>query len=230
VAEATALLGARTPGGSRIATAEPGYLLAHSSSDIVRHCELLEPLPAPGEVSVAATPGRGFGEWNLDIVSRDRPGLLAAFTGVLADAEVDVARAVLATWDDGGALQALVVRWGEPGVGDLQRAFEASLSEPWASPAVPDAHVHFGHDASPLYTTCDVTTADRPGLLHALAVAIAAAGADIHAACVTTRDGTARDRFDLSAEGRKLDPPRETAIRVGIRDGVAPLRAARRLR
>jgi [protein-PII] uridylyltransferase len=224
VAEATALLGARTPVGNRIATAEPGYLLAHSSSDIVRHCELLESLPAPGVVRVAATPGRNAGEWNLDVVTRDRVGLLAAFTGVLADAGVDVARAVLATWDDGGALQALVVRSGEPDVGDLQHAFEASLAEPWTSPAVPDAHVTFGHDASPLYTTCDVTTADRPGLLHALAVAIAAAGADIHAACVTTRNGTARDRFDLSAAGRKLEPTREAAIRAGIRGGIAPVR------
>ena len=35
---------------NRIAACPPGYLLAHDSGDIARHCELLEPLPAPGEV------------------------------------------------------------------------------------------------------------------------------------------------------------------------------------
>jgi predicted amino acid-binding ACT domain protein len=165
----------------RITGAPPGYLLAHPSSVIVRHCEMLEPLPSAGEMRVVVTPTATPGRWNLDVATFDRPGLLAAFTGVLHRAGIDVTQAVLATWDDGGA------RWT------------------------------FDHSASPLYTACEVTASDEPGLLHAIAAAMAAAGVDIHAARVTTVDGLARDYFDLSDRlGNKLDRAREDAIVEGL--------------
>ncbi|MHB8669730.1 MAG: ACT domain-containing protein [Acidimicrobiales bacterium] len=222
-AAAARLVGSDVAVSGRIASAPGGYLLAHRASDIARHCGLLSPLPAAGEVRVVTTPGLGRGEWRLDVASRDRPGLLAAFTGVLVRQGVDVAQAVLATWDDGGALEAFVVRCPDPPEPeDLQRALEASLDQPLSSPPVPGARVSFANGASPLYTSCEVCVADRPGLLHAMAVAIASAGADVHAACVTTVDGLARDRFDLSDRaGHRLDPSLEEAIRGRIRSGVS---------
>lgn len=230
-AAAVRMIGPAAAASARIAAAPPGYLLAHTSSDIVRQCELLSPLPAPGEVRVVATPARSPGEWHLDIAGRDRPGLLAAFTGVLVDSEIDVVQAVLATWDDGGALQALVIRSSEPPQpATLQHAFAASLDESLSSPPVPDAHVSFDDAAPTLYTRGDVVAADRPGLLHAIAVAIATTGADIHAARVTTVDGVAHDRFDLSDRtGAKLDTTLEDAIRASIRGGVDPTRRGRRV-
>jgi [protein-PII] uridylyltransferase len=200
---------------ARIAAAPPGYLLAHSSADIVRHCELLEPLAAPGDVRVVATPGRAAGVWRLDVATRDRPGLLAAFTGVLLDGELDVVQAVVATWDDGGALQAFVVRSPDaPRPAELEPVFADALVRPRAFAAIPDAHVVFDDDASPLYTACHVVAPDAPGLLHAIAGAVAAAGVDIHAARVATVDGMARDRFDLSdRDGHKLDEAQEVLIR-----------------
>jgi [protein-PII] uridylyltransferase len=164
------------------------------------------------------------------VASRDRSGLLAAFTGVLVGSGIEVVQAVLATWDDGGALEAFVVRSANPPDSQgLQNAFEASLEVPLSSPAVADAHVTFDDGASALYTCCDVRAADRPGLLHAMAVAIAAAGADVHAARVTTIDGVARDRFDLSDRScHKLDATLEEAIRAGVLCGVIGLRVGRR--
>ena len=82
----------------------------NSSSDIARHAQLLEPLCPDAEVRVLATPGKTPGTWNLDLASLDRPCLLAMFTGILVHEAIEVERAVLATWDDGAALQALVVR------------------------------------------------------------------------------------------------------------------------
>ncbi|MBV8305272.1 MAG: hypothetical protein JOZ04_13760, partial [Acidimicrobiia bacterium] len=68
---------------------------------------------------------------------------------------------------------------------------------------------------------CDVRAGDRPGLLHALAVSIAVAGADIHAARVATAGGLAHDVFDLSdASGHKLDAVLQDAIRARLRAGV----------
>jgi UTP:GlnB (protein PII) uridylyltransferase len=221
------IVGQGSPAAARIATAPPGYLLAHGSSDVARHCGLLSPLPAPAEARMVATPGQGPGEWCLDVASRDRPGLLAAFTGVFARSGIEVVQAVLATWDDGGALEAFVVRSPDPpDVHLLEQAFEASLDQPLWSPAVADAEVSFDDQASLLYTRCDVRAADRPGLLHAVAVAIAAAGVDVHAARVTTVDGVARDRFDLSdRRGGKLDPPLEMAIVDRVQRGVVGLAA-----
>jgi UTP:GlnB (protein PII) uridylyltransferase len=228
---ATRLVDATSAAAARIATAPAGYLLAHDSSDVARHCALLLPLPAPGEARVVATPGRARGVWHLDVASRDRSGLLAAFTGVLAGSGIEVVQAVLATWDDGGALQAFVVRSADPPDSHaLQNAFKASLEQPLSSPAVTGAHVTFDDGASALYTRCDVRVADRPGLLHAVAVAIAAAGADVHAARVTTIDGVARDRFDLSDRtGHKLDAPLQEAIRSGVVRGSTGRRPGRGL-
>ena len=222
-AAAIRLVGADSLAATRIATAPAGYLLAHTSSDIARHCELLSPLPATGQARVVLTPSRSRGEWHLDVGGRDRPGLLAAFAGVLARRGVDVHQAVLATWDDGAALEAFVVAALEPPeLGVLQDAFEMSLDEALWSAPIGDAEVSFANEASALYTSCDVRAPDRPGLLHAVAVAIAAAGADVHAARVTTSNGMAHDRFDLSNQaGGRLDAALEEAIRAGVTRGVA---------
>ena len=47
---------------------------------------------------------------------------------------------------------------------------------------------------------------DRPGLLHALTAAFAAAGVSVHAARITTEGDQAVDYFELSdGRGAKLD-------------------------
>jgi [protein-PII] uridylyltransferase len=229
-AAVTRLVGTDRAAAARVATSPAGYLLAHDSGDVARHCTLLSDLPPPGEVRAVVTPGRGRGEWHLDVTSRDRPGLLAAFTGVLAGSGLDVVQAVLATWADGGALEAFVVKSTDPpDAVALQDAFEASLDKPLSSPPVAEAHVTFDDVVSALYTRCDVRAGDRPGLLHALAVAITSAGADVHAARVTTVEGVARDRFDLSdSAGHKLDATLKEAIRAGVRGGLTRFRLRRR--
>jgi [protein-PII] uridylyltransferase len=217
------LVGDSSEAAARIAEAPPGYVLVHDSSDIARHCDLLSPLPDLSEVRVVATPGRSTGDWHLDVATRDRPGLLASFTGVLSNAGIDVVQAVLATWDDGAALEAFVVRSAvAPDAMTLQGAFVASLRDPLRAEPVAEASVTFDDDASPLYTRCDIRAADQPGLLHAVAVAIATAGADVHAARVTTDGGFAHDVFDLSdPSGDKLGRALQDAIRAGLCTGVA---------
>lgn len=230
IASATRLVNADAAAVARIAAAPAGYLLAHDSSDVARHAALLSPVPGPGEVRVVVTPGPAAGTWHLDVAGRDRPGLLAACTGVLAGGGIDVVQAVLATWDDGGALEAFVVRSeAPPDPSALQAVLAASLAVPQSSPPMPDAEIVFDRTASSAFTACEVHAADRPGLLHALAVAIAAAGADVHAAGVATVGGVAVDRFDLSdAAGGKLDPALEAAIRRHVHDGVTAAVPTRR--
>jgi UTP:GlnB (protein PII) uridylyltransferase len=221
-ADACALLG-DGPGSSRVATALPAYVLAHASSDLARHCEMLDPLPRAGEVRLSVTPTSVARCWHLDLVTRDRPGLLAAFSGVLAATALDVTQAVLTTWPDGAALQAFTVRAATdmPAQGDLQRALSGALGLPLQSDPVPGASVRFDDDASALYTACEVAAPDQPGLLHAIAVAIAAAGGDVHAASVRTHERIAHDHFDLSdRSGQKLDHALQHRIAERLRTGT----------
>ena len=221
------LVVADAPVTGRIATAPPGYLLAIARSDVARQCALIEPLPAPDEVRVVVTPGCTQGSWHLDLATRDRPALLAAFSRVLADAGIDVTQAVVATWPDGAALQALLIHADSPpDTSSLAAALGAARSQPISAPPIPDARITFDQHASPLYTSCRVDAPDRPGLLAAIASAIAATGTDVHAASVATHGGVACDRFDLADRaGRKLGIACQDDIRAALRDGIEPVLA-----
>jgi [protein-PII] uridylyltransferase len=224
-ADSCGLLTDGAAGASRIADAPVAYVLAHASSDLARHAELLDPLPTAGTVRVSATPTRVAGQWHLDVATRDQPGLLAAFSGVLEARDIDVTQAVLATWPDGAALQAFTVRAARlPELTELQRELTASLATALACHPVANASVAFDSETSALYTGCEIVAGDRPGLLHSIAVTIAAVGVDIHAASVTTRDGVAYDRFDLSdGRGQKLDRTHEQRIVAQLHTGTHPL-------
>ena len=225
-AAAVGVVGAGSVAATRIASAPAGYVLAHDISDIARHCELLERRPGPGDVNVVVTPSGRRDRWRVDVASMDRPGLLAALTGGLADRRLDVVQAVVATWDDGVALDAFIVHCDRPpDPGALQRTLREWLRRPLISPAVTGAEATFDDDASPIYTRCDIRAPDQRGLLHSLSVALAAVGADIHGASVTTVDGVALDRFDLSGQGgRKLSEAHRHGIRSALAEGVSLLR------
>jgi [protein-PII] uridylyltransferase len=221
---AVALLAGGSRSARRAQAAPAGYALSQGAADVARHCQLLEPCPDPDTVRLAVTPTPAG--WHVDVAARDRRGLLASTTGVLASHSLNVTQAVIATWDDGAALQAFVVDADPmPDPTRLQEDLAASLGGGLASPPVADASVDFDDDASPWYTRCDVRVADRRGLFHALAVAIADSGADVHAARASTVGDEAFDRFDLTDRfGRKLTPSIEDRIRTRIRLGLAPSR------
>ena len=58
---------------ARIANAPASYVLTHSAEELVRHAELVEPLPRPGQARVAV---RGMAndehEWMVNIATKDR--------------------------------------------------------------------------------------------------------------------------------------------------------------
>jgi UTP:GlnB (protein PII) uridylyltransferase len=107
----------------------------------------------------------------------------------------------------------------------LDRAFGAALT----SAPVAGLSVTFDDDASPWYTLADVRGPDQPGLLQTLATAFAAAGVNVHSALVTTVEGEARDRFELTdRSGNKLDQAAKDAIRAALAGGVSVPRRMRR--
>ncbi len=244
-AEALRLAGSDPGVVDRIQQAPRAYILNQDAADVARQATLLEPLPARhrarvGVVPIEAPTGSRH-EWRVEVAVRDRPALLATVSGVLAEAGLDVLDAVIATWEDGAALESFRVRRAllEPAQLDderiararppepswLEQEIIAAFDRPLTSPPNPDAEVIFDDIGSPWYTLCEVRSPDRRGLLHTITVGLAAAGADVHSARLVTTDGRAVDRFELSDRtGRKLDSEVKDAIVVAISAGVVPRR------
>jgi UTP:GlnB (protein PII) uridylyltransferase len=79
----------------------------------------------------------------------------------------------------------------------------------------------FDDSGSPWHTLATVRGDDRPGLLHALTAAFAAAGADVHAARAQTARGEAVDVFELTdIRGPKLSPDAYDRIERMLAGGV----------
>jgi Kef-type K+ transport system membrane component KefB len=226
------------PGRDRAAHAPRAYLLSQEVPKIARGVNLLARLPDRGEARVAIYSFKSD-EWEIDVASRDRPGLLARVSGVLAEHGLDVLDATVATWGDGGALESFRVRRATleppqleaarieaaqpPDPDRLEAAVAAAFDDPLVSVPNPDAEVSFDDVGSPWYTLCEVRSPDRRGLLHTITVGIAAAHASVHSARLETVDGLAVDRFELTdGAGRKLDREMKDAVRNAILGGVAP--------
>jgi Na+:H+ antiporter len=224
----------------RIRFAPPAYLLAQDAADVARQVDLVEPVPPPGQVRVRVHLLHAEGAvWRLEVACRDRPGLLATVSGVVAGQGFDIVEAFATTWPDGGALESFRLlrapgSEGTPDATELRDAIVAAFDRPLRADPDPGAAVSFDDVASPWYTLCEVECPDRPGLLHALTVALARGGADVHSARVATTDGVAFDRFELTdRNGRKLDESTKSAIVDAVVGGVtdarrSPLRFARR--
>ena len=195
-------------------------------------------MPPRGDASVATIPLEP-GRWRIEVAARDRPGLLATVSGVLADFGLDVIDATVATWADGAALDSFLVQWADPapagpvtgdGDGDerpppdsvaLEARIVAAFSDPVESVPNPEADLRFDDHASPWYTICEVRSPDRRGLLRSLTAAMANAAANVHTARLVTVDEAAVDRFELTdRNGRKLDDAAKTAVIDAVRTGV----------
>jgi Kef-type K+ transport system membrane component KefB len=217
----------------RIAAAPRTYLLVQEGPDIARQAALLDRLP-PHDRARVAVAQLGDGQWRVEVASRDRPGLLATVSGVLSESGLSVQDAVVATWGDGGVLDAFRVVPASPRAPDagaltaaIVEAFDGALD----APPVPDAEITFDDDASPWYTLAEVRATDRPGLLHAITAGFASAAIDVHSAQVRTVDGRAVDRFELTdCNGRKVGDGAKRAVIEAVTDGVKVGRRRRFLR
>lgn len=215
-------LTASSVGADRVRAAPRAYLLAQTPDVIARHANLLDPPPRRGMPRVTAgalddVTGR------IEIAAQDRPGLLAAVSGVLAARRIDVVDAAAVKWPDGAVVEWYTVRSVLPfgdavgPVGDLDAAIAAALRDPVPSAGAPDVEVEYDDDASPWHTLCAVRGPDRPGLLHTITVAFAAMRINVHSARIETIGGIAIDRFEVTDnEGAKLSPDLRRAAREAI--------------
>ncbi|MEX2256348.1 MAG: cation:proton antiporter [Acidimicrobiia bacterium] len=235
--EALRLVGDSPGAVQRVQRAPRAYLLAHTPEAIARHAALLDPVPRKGSVRAVTVP-IGAEEARVEVASRDRPGLLASVSGVLAGRGFEVIEASAATWPDGAAVESFHVRSAGPAsealaaMADLEDAFADAMKRPPITDPAPDLEIDFDDDGSPWHTICQVRGEDRPGLLHMITVGFASTDVTVHSARIETRAGVALDRFELTdTEGRKLDPARQQHARHAIWSGSgAPATLAARVR
>jgi len=197
------------------------------------------PDPAPGLLDTYAAEVRAGGTTvrvapTLDrvvVVTPDRPGLLWRVAGAVALHRLEVRSATVAS-DAGVAVQELVVQpafRAEPDPArvedDVRRALDGRLDvEPrlaerarlYAGRPVDPVHtrVLFDDAASRDATVVEVRTADAPGVLYRIALAIADCGLDVRSARMSTLGHEVVDAFYVvDAAG---GPVTDVALREGV--------------
>jgi [protein-PII] uridylyltransferase len=208
----------------RIRTAPRAYVLAQAPVDLARQAGLCEPPLARNDVRVEVDVD---GELTrVEVGARDRVGLIASMTLALNEQGCTIEQATAATWGDGSAVSSYRVR-AEHAVHPhaLHDRLTEILRAPLVTPPMPDVEIQYDDASSPWHTRCTVTGPDRPGLLHALTAAFAAAGLNVHSARVTTNGDDVVDYFELTdARGEKLDERAKARLIEVTRQGAVTKR------
>ncbi|MCA1646321.1 MAG: hypothetical protein LC797_12980 [Chloroflexi bacterium] len=225
------------------------YVLMRSPSFVARHLGLLSETPlGDGEVRLRAYRHRQSELWDLLVVARDRPGLLATMAGVLALRGTSVLAADAATCADGLVLDVFTVsgtrgvvlerdRW--PAIAqDVQSALHGTLpledllgARPLAAEEAGAIQVSVDNDAAQLFSVVEVRAPDQVGLLYRIGHALHALGLDIHQARIATHPEGALDVFyvwdfkgeKLSAEAAACAAQDVAALLRGQSLAVAPV-------
>ena len=231
-AEALALVGegeAARPLADFVRRASLRYLAATSAPDIARHAALAADVAASGlsdDFRTGVTPGPTDESWRVSVAARDRSGLFSAICGALSLSGLDIMGADAYDAHDGVAIDVFTVRSDTRAGVDpatwsmLDRHLRSALADP-AGLAVRLAERQQHYPARSRYrtrvetresgsyaTAIEVRAADRVGLLYDLAGAFADTGLQIHWARALTKDGVARDVFQVTdAHGEPVDDP-----------------------
>ena len=192
----------------RISNAPASYALNHTPEEIFRHAQLVEPCPRAGQVRVAVEEGADARSWTINIATRDRTALLARVTRVLADLNLEVVSADIATWEDGAVLDVFTIKSLErPSVGDLASRIEGALV--WRSVSPSDEALNLAvtcdNAAHPWHSILRMTGPDRHGLLRDITATLSKFTVSIHLARISTSGTTVHNEFEVSdRHGRKL--------------------------
>jgi len=191
------------------------YLLAVPPETAVRHFDLVTPTLASAEARTDAGPGDRPGTYEVTVVARDRPGLLAKVAGTLALAGLNILSARAFTTEDGVAIDLFTVEPAFQGDVDeerwrrmrttLRKSLEGRISleyrvrekrrhYPGPRTDIP-VEVTVDNDASDFATVVEVSAPDRIGLLFDLARTFHELELDVHLAKVATYGARVVDAF-----------------------------------
>ena len=207
--------------------AAPRSFVLRVTPDELAACARLVATPAAarrGPGGRRARPGRPGSPdtWTVLVGARDRQGLLAMVSGVLAAGAYDVRRAVVATWLDGAAVEAFEVRgatapWPRPGRRVARRSRPPLEADP-----LPSARIHFDDASSPWHTICEVEALDQHGPAPPVGHGLHRGQVAVVAASIAEDGDDAVDTFELvQRDGDKLTTSTATPFGSTSRRGPA---------
>ncbi|MBV9763066.1 MAG: hypothetical protein JO340_21065 [Acidobacteriaceae bacterium] len=207
------------------------YARTHTRKQIEHHLELDQKRKREG-VGVEVTPDAGA--YLMTLLANDQPGLFAKLCGALASFGMNIVKAEAASNAAGCAVDLFRfedpmrtlelnpsevnrLQWtvecvvkGSVSVADLLKRRRAAPRPSRGARIAPKAR--FNNEASDTATLIDFTAEDRPGLLHDLASAIAAAECNIELLMIDTEAHRALDVFYVTRNGEKLDTATEEQL------------------
>ena len=215
------------------------YLTSFDEREISQHLKMIEEL----EDKIVTVAFRDFGaHWEVTVITRDKPYLLAEICGVIAVNDLNIFSAKIFTRRDGIVVDTFRVTpiieeeiLDEDKTDDFLKDMEGVLSgresleelfarhkRKWKRRKVRSAggesQVVFDNDSSDNFTIIDVFTTDSVGLLYRIARTLSELGLDIHSARIGTRVDRVADCFYVQERsgGKILSKERKDMIRRKI--------------
>jgi [protein-PII] uridylyltransferase len=211
------------------------YLRTHTAEEIDRHLAMEGRCRQTG---AAVQLERRNGVFELTVLAKDRPYLLASVAGALASFGLNIVKAEAFSNAAGIVLDTFTfedparnLELNPPEVERLVRTLEKvalgtvrarDLLKNRRTPPPPSKGSHiaprvsFNHDASESATLIEIVAQDRPGLLYELSRAISEAGCNIEVVLLDTEAHRAIDVFYVTRNGGKLPPDEAGRLRTAL--------------
>jgi [protein-PII] uridylyltransferase len=202
-----------------------------------------------GEDPAVLVESRGSLE-HVTVVTRDRPGLLAALAGAVAACRASIVTASATTRADGVCFDELTVAPQQDElrvleIASLQAALARCVREvllkgvsphaliesaarrvgarldPPRGPVARSPRVRISNELSSADTVIEVSAPDRTGLLFDLARGLASQGIAIRDARISTRGARATDVFYVTRGGAKIPKPEHPGLQAAVLESLS---------
>ena len=206
------------------------YQRTHSEDEIRAHFGLWK-VSRSGAIGIEVR--KSEGSWQMTVVMRDKPFLLASISGAIASFGLNILKAeafsnaehdVVDTFAFADPHRTLELNPSEvdrlrdtvvrvvTGRLDVRRLLAGRRPTRPPAGARVTASVTFNNDASPTATLIEVVAEDRPGLLYDLTSTLSTSGMNIEVVLIDTEAHKALDVFYVTQEGHKLSAERQQTV------------------
>jgi [protein-PII] uridylyltransferase len=207
------------------------YLLSHTPEQVITHLAMAN---RRAESPVQLELRHLNQHYELTVVTGDHPGLFSTITGALYGWGMDITKAsafsnaagvIVDSFYFKDRFRTLELNPSERdrfkksvievllGEVSLDKLLTSRLrADQKAAKLKIETYLRFDDESSPTSTLLEVTTQDRPGLLHSISATLAAEECSIEVALVDTEGAAAHDVFYLISSGARLKPDHQRRI------------------